>query len=836
MVNLMAKQYYLNCKTLEKQRFNMSTLALNATTCKEHSATTLGPICHYRALNIATMGTLATLKVLKGILLIVFALNIGESQAFQTATVLNNYSVTTDIRQITLKPDTNILSTFPIAISDRTYVRDLLLGKSPYTNTPTARATSYKLNVLKANTQQKSLFSSLILLTIHNSLSLTSNKTATNFLSLALLPSLQIMSDENFDLDLGSLPPGAPNTPAFSSGLGIGTQQPIGPSTSTPGNISNMASLPSTPVHSRNTLTALAAPTPGVNAYNPTISGRDLSQPLAGEETCVINGRIVHVTKSERKDQQAGRLTTKAVRANLTTTQFQDFQKVVAAKQQEPFQLIDISSKDPKKMINNYSISKRLKELGRNYFKYDIDDCFEIIFPVTIDGQASFELTKDDKGDVKSINLLTDYLLVTPLEAALSCQWYNKFAGDTSQLAGDLNLSLCYFEKNVEAALYARVHSQMLDYSLDMHGGPLFLSILLSHLITTDETAKAHIIDTITTYEIKKASIGEKIIDVVDLLKALTNSLYSLKGNTLPDYFIDKIVKIFTTTSVPDFNDMFTLVGKSIIATRLQMNIPGSVRISATGQALVNDKSSVDWVFNYASNVYNSMARDGTWDSHIAVIPGKSLLNATADPTTFPPEVPGIECFNCKNVPGRTKIFHHLRDCPFERDQAVITKNRNAHPNGVRGGSNGGGNGSGGGQQPTRHQANRTSFKWRPPEAGELPLNHRLIDNKPFKYNTSTSRWDLQETPPSGLVTPAPAVVPPPSIQVPDCASSAGSVIPSPLTATGYPLSAAGGYAAIAGGGAAIAGGITGGGMSDADKKEQVRLQLLSFQHYYSSL
>ena len=88
MVNLMAKQYYFNCKTMEKQRFNMSTSALNATTCKEHSATTSGPICHYRALNIATMGTLATLKVLKGILLIVFALNIGESQAFQTTTVL----------------------------------------------------------------------------------------------------------------------------------------------------------------------------------------------------------------------------------------------------------------------------------------------------------------------------------------------------------------------------------------------------------------------------------------------------------------------------------------------------------------------------------------------------------------------------------------------------------------------------------------------------------------------------------------------------------------------------------------------------------------------------
>jgi hypothetical protein len=51
-------------------------------------------------------------------------------------------------------------------------------------------------------------------------------------------------------------------------------------------------------------------------------------------------------------------------------------------------------------------------------------------------------------------------------------------------------------------------------------------------------------------------------------------------------------------------------------------------------------------------------------------------------------------------------------------------------------------------------------------------------------------------------------------------------VPPSPLTAAGFPLTSAGGYAAIAG-----------GGMLDANKKEQMRLHhLLSFQHFYSSL
>ena len=118
---------------MENQLLKLSTSAHNAGTCKEHSATTLGPNCHYRALNNATMSTLTSMKVLRGILLTIFALNIGKSQSFRIMTVLfKHQSVTTDICPFTLKPDTNILSTFPISLSDRTYVRDLRLKKLPY--------------------------------------------------------------------------------------------------------------------------------------------------------------------------------------------------------------------------------------------------------------------------------------------------------------------------------------------------------------------------------------------------------------------------------------------------------------------------------------------------------------------------------------------------------------------------------------------------------------------------------------------------------------------------------------------------------------------------------
>ena len=93
MVKLMVKHYYLNCKSsMENQLLKLSTSAHNAGTCKEYSATTLGPNYHYRALNNATMSTLASMKVLRGILLTIFALNIVKSQSFRIMTVLLNIS------------------------------------------------------------------------------------------------------------------------------------------------------------------------------------------------------------------------------------------------------------------------------------------------------------------------------------------------------------------------------------------------------------------------------------------------------------------------------------------------------------------------------------------------------------------------------------------------------------------------------------------------------------------------------------------------------------------------------------------------------------------------
>ena len=135
-------------------------------------------------------------------------------------------------------------------------------------------------------------------------------------------------------------------------------------------------------------------------------------------------------------------------------------------------------------------------------------------------------------------------------------------------------IQLYNFKKNVDASLYSRVHSQMLDFNLDAHGGPLFLAILLGHFTTTDDAAKTHITTLVTNCNIKTMAIGERILDIVDLLRALSDTLYLLKNNSLPDKYIDKMINITDTTSVPMFNDLFVALKQVVTATCLQANIP----------------------------------------------------------------------------------------------------------------------------------------------------------------------------------------------------------------------------------------------------------------------
>jgi hypothetical protein len=474
-------------------------------------------------------------------------------------------------------------------------------------------------------------------------------------------------------------------------------------------------------------------------------------------ETITIGGLTFAVAAKEQVRTTTGALYTKAIRSTYDDDKKGklDLLKLVQGKQQQPYVATSISVNDPEKLLNHYSLSKLNKECSRNLNKYDLLTSFtNIIFPISV---GSGSLRTDASGAYVTHDLFSNTFQVTAQQVADSSRWYSGFTAPEARFQEDLEWSLAYFENNVDSALYARIHAKLLTYDERCRGGPLFFKLLNDETTTNSDANKKALITIVDTYKIRVSCKGERIPDVVDLFRSITDTVYALHDDSLPDEYVDKLIVIFTTTSVPDFNDLFDVLKKQLFAAQLQASIADSLIVPVEGSSsLTNNLLGAYYVLNYAGKAYYTLSQRGAWDKCLQQVPGESAnVNPHSD-TGGSSEVPSFEikCFNCGGP-------HHLRLCPKPRDQATINKNRNTHPNG------------GTSKQPTGFRGNRPFVrptKWRLPEEGEH--GKRIIDNKPYTFNPTTKRWDADITPDSGQL-PLAGVVPPttpsapPSIQIP---------------------------------------------------------------------
>jgi hypothetical protein len=259
-----------------------------------------------------------------------------------------------------------------------------------------------------------------------------------------------------------------------------------------------------------------------------------------------------------------------------------------------------------------------------------------VIFPI---GTGSKSLRTDPSGSFVAHNLFASTFQVTAQQVADSSRWYSGFTAPAARFQEDLKWSLAYFENNVGSALYARIHTKLLTYDDRCRGGPLFYK-LLNDKTTTNS---------------------------VDLFQSITDTVYALHDDSLPDEYVDKLIVIFTTTSVPDFNTLFVALKKQLFAAQLQASMCSSLIISVEGfAALTNNLKGAYCVLNYPKKAYYTLCQRGDWDKCLQQIPGES---AHINPNSNFDDTPtAIKCFNCGGP-------HHLRRCPKPRDQAMINKN-----------------------------------------------------------------------------------------------------------------------------------------------------------------
>ena len=482
------------------------------------------------------------------------------------------------------------------------------------------------------------------------------------------------------------------------------------------------------------------------------------------ESVDTINlGGLTISTISETTEQArsaTGALYSKAIRATYDDDKKGklDLLKLVQSKQQQPYVATSISVNDPEKLLNHYSLSKLNKECSRNLAKYDLLGPFKtIVFP-TVPGEK--KLDKDSAGKYLTHNLFNNTFQVTAQQVANSSRWYSGYTLPADRFQEDLEWSLAYFENNVDSSLYARIHSKLLTFDERCRGGPLFFKLLNDETTTNSDANKKALIVIVDTYKIKTDCKGEIIPDVIDLFRSITDTVHALHDDSLPDEYVDKLISIFTSTSVDDFNSLFESLQKDLFKSQLQASITNSLIVPSTEtSSLTNNLAGASYVLEYAGKAYYTLCQNVSWDKCLQQAPGDSAFINPADGSQPPPAE--RKCFNC-NDPN-----HHLRNCPKPRDHATINKNRELH--------------SGAKRQPTGFRG-RTPYtrptKWRLPEDSEN--NKRVIDNKPYTFNPTSKRWEPDSTPDSGQLPQGANVIPPP---VPPTTPSQPTLPPPPSPA-----------------------------------------------------
>lgn len=481
----------------------------------------------------------------------------------------------------------------------------------------------------------------------------------------------------------------------------------------------------------------------------------------------------------------AGRLYKKENRPVEGSKEEKELLTDIKSNRYSKYKVMNISLKDPEKLASNLSILDNLTYSQQFMLEFNMEDPFCICFPDNDAKPAS--LSVDSKMIPITKDLFQDHREISVEQVALSNRWYSRYAiftpaiGADRSFAKELEWSLLHFRYHVEQELYNVVHAEYLSFPAEERGGPLFLKLLLLHLVVSNEANLELLIDTVKNYKINVNVENEDMDKVLRLLRAVTATIVHLRPDkTLPEKYVEYLCTTLQTTSCPQFNAEIGKIEKDVTTSRrihtanksASMRQHTGARTAATtmaGLILENTMEGVDFIFSFALTTYRDLKGDGLWNAAMRPTPGSA---GAAGGFMALEQIKGPFCWNCESTE------HAHPHCPLPKDQTNIAKNRALYREFK-------------GQDPASTGGigvNRWA-KWKRPKADES--NKRVINTAPHTWNPTTKRWDKDDTPPSGLLTgtPAPAAPPaqaPPTQQPPPAASGSNqSQSPFPPTSIG---------------------------------------------------
>jgi hypothetical protein len=230
---------------------------------------------------------------------------------------------------------------------------------------------------------------------------------------------------------------------------------------------------------------------------------------------------------------------------------------------------------------------------------------------------------------------------------------------------------------------------------------------------------------------------------------SVSKRIWYSKKQAFPENYIDSIITLLQSSSVPQFNEQFRNVAlkrASDLANERVHRAQGRVAPAAT---YANDLITVETLLNMASTFYEGYSREGVWHTHVKT---KSAAASPAGHVNQSAMGTGT-CFNCGSKD------HMLPECPKDVDQVRIDANKKKYIESKKklkdnkkdnkGKSNGSSNKKDSGSNGS--STGRLN-KWRPPDEGGK--DQRFIwththGKQPYKWNATTHRWDIMVTIPA---------------------------------------------------------------------------------------
>jgi hypothetical protein len=445
-----------------------------------------------------------------------------------------------------------------------------------------------------------------------------------------------------------------------------------------------------------------------------------VSSTFGTTRTITLNGEEIKVSARPVTLTRHAPLITKEARDSLPaekkTSLFNEATKSISGQTKYSFTSVNIS--DENRLEDLYSVLLLNSQTRAAHLQYDMHGVFTIVFPVH-SGSMDFQ----DPAKKPPIDLYTQYDQVTEQEVATSCEWYFKW---TEQSYYRENLWLTYLQlKNaMHKDLFEKCSERYADYPESQQGGPLLFIIMMKLLVSTTEEAITYLKTMVKNMKVTNYT-GENITKVCSHLKNAHKHLRLV--NQVPDDFHLQVLTILQTSSVPEFNEYFGHLQKTV---RMIKDM-SAIQQNSTSLPGMTD---IESILRLAELRYIELSASGEWNG--AKTKGKSSVFVSSDDTSAALVTKSnLTCWNCG------KAGHGIGQCTEPRNDQRIAANKAKF------------------QAAKAQSGGDGTPELRPPEPAEKC--RRVINGKPMFWLKKGRKWVVDRNAEGGggqahTVTPTP--------------------------------------------------------------------------------